>query len=75
MSKQPAPSSLLPVFTWRTSSLVRSGECPSTLVPGLLTTAPPLASSPTLSHPPHRSSYDVYIDDINNPSRPCLAKK
>ncbi len=53
--------------------LARGGEFLSTLVPGLLTTAPPLASPFTLSHPTHRSSYNVYIDDMNNTSRPRLA--
>ncbi len=38
------------VLTWRTSFFARSGETPSTLVPGLLTTAPAFASLPTLSH-------------------------
>jgi hypothetical protein len=54
------------LLTWRTSPLARGGEFPSTLVPGLLTTAPPFTSSPTPSHPTHRSSYNVYINDINN---------
>ncbi len=54
--------------------LSRGGEFPSTLVPGLLTTAPPLAGPFTPSHPTHRSSYNVYIDDINNTSRPRLAQ-
>ncbi len=73
---QPAP--LLPaapsLFTWRTSPLAPGGEFPSTLDPGLLTTAPPLTSFLTPSHPTHRSSYNVYIDDINNTSCPCLAQ-
>jgi hypothetical protein len=56
------------------SYLARSGEYPSTVVPSLLTTAPPFTSSPTPSHPTHRSSYNVYIDDINNTSRPRLAQ-
>jgi hypothetical protein len=50
------------LLTWRTSPLARSGKFPSTLVPGLLTTAPPLASPFTPSHPTHRSSYNVYRD-------------
>ncbi len=41
-----------PVFTYLENQLLaRGGEYPSTLVPGLLTTAIPFASSPTLSHP------------------------
>jgi hypothetical protein len=36
-----------PVFTY----FAQGGEYPSTLVPGLPTTAPPFASPPTLSHP------------------------
>jgi hypothetical protein len=39
------------LLTWITSFFSRGGEYPSTLVPDLLTTAPPFASSPTLSHP------------------------
>jgi hypothetical protein len=38
-------------LTWRTSFFAHGGEHPSTLVPGLLSTAPPFASYPTLSHP------------------------
>jgi hypothetical protein len=63
------------LLTWRTSPLARGGEFLSTLVPGLLTTAPPLASPFTFSHPTHRSSYNVYIEDINNTSRPRLAQR
>jgi hypothetical protein len=59
---------------WRTSSLARGGEFLSTLVPDLLTTAPPLASPFALSHPTHRSHYNVYIDDISNTSLPHLAQ-
>ncbi len=41
-----------PVFTYlRTNFFALGGEYPSTLVPGLPTTAPPFASPPTLSHP------------------------
>jgi hypothetical protein len=68
------PSFLLPTFlhTWRTSFLARGAN-----------THPPLSlvcyQLPTLcyfSHPntPHRSSYNIYIDDINNISRPRLTK-
>ncbi len=39
------------LLTWRTSFFACGGEYPFTLVPGLLTTAPPFASLPTLSHP------------------------
>ncbi len=39
------------LLTWRTSFFACGGEYPSTLVPGLPTTAPPFASPPTLSHP------------------------
>jgi hypothetical protein len=44
---------------------------PSTLVSSLTTTVSPLCFYP--SHPfiPHGSSYIIYIDDINNLSRPC----
>jgi hypothetical protein len=53
------------LLTWRTSFLARVGEYPSTLVPGLLTTAPPFACSHTLQielqylhrrHQQHQSS-------------------
>ncbi len=41
-----------PLFTYLENQLFCSWcEYPSTLVPGLLTTAPPFASSLTLSHP------------------------
>ncbi len=41
-----------PLFTYLENQLLCLWcEYPSTLVPGLLTTAPPFASSPTLSHP------------------------
>ncbi len=41
-----------PTFTYLENELlVLWCEYQSTLVPGLLTTAPPLASSPTLSYP------------------------
>jgi hypothetical protein len=42
---------ILYLLTWRTNVFARSGEYPSTLAPGLPTTAPPFASSPALSHP------------------------
>jgi hypothetical protein len=74
-STRPLLPTALCLLTWRTSSLACGGEYPSTLVPGLLTFAPPFASPPTLSHPPYRSSYNVYIDDINNTSRPHLAQE
>jgi hypothetical protein len=62
-----------PVFTYLENQLLSyGGEYPSTLVRGLLKTAPPFASSTTLSQPP-RSSYNIYIDNINNTSRPRLA--
>jgi hypothetical protein len=53
------------LITWRNSFFARGDECPSTLVSGLPTTAPPLALP---SHPfiPYSSSYTIYIDDINN---------
>ncbi len=76
MPVQPNPYSLLPrVYLLGEPALfARGGEFPSTLVPGLLTTAPPFTSPPTPSHPTHRLSYNVYIDDINNTSRPRLAQ-
>ncbi len=43
-------------------------ECPFTLVPGLLSTAHPLLLLPPNTS--HRSSYNIYTDDINNIS--CL---
>ncbi len=49
------PNPLLPtnpcLLTWRTNFFARGVEYPSTLVPGLPTTAPTFASPPTLSHP------------------------
>jgi hypothetical protein len=38
------------LLSLRTSFFARGGVYPSTLVPGLPTTIPPFASSPTLSH-------------------------
>ncbi len=40
-----------PVLTWRTNFFAHGVKYPSTLVTGLPTTAPPFASSTTLSHP------------------------
>jgi hypothetical protein len=50
---QPNPCSVFyPLFIYLENQLLLSWcEYPSTLVPGRLTTAPPFASSPTLSHP------------------------
>jgi hypothetical protein len=49
---------LYPLFTYRENQLLSSWyEYPSTLVPGLLTAAPPFASSPTLSHPRIKLQY------------------
>ncbi len=46
------PNPFYPLFTYLENQLLCSWcEYPSTLVPGQLTTAPPFASSPTLSHP------------------------
>jgi hypothetical protein len=45
------------LLTRRTSFFSRGGEYLSTLVPGLLTTAPPFASSPTFSHPQIKLQY------------------
>ncbi len=45
-------------------------EYPSTLVPGLLSTAHPLLLLPPWHAP--RLSYNIYLDDINNTSRPRL---
>jgi hypothetical protein len=60
-----------PLFTNLENQLLFSWcEYPSTLVPILLTTAPPSASSLTLSHPTDQ----VTIDDINNTSRPRRAQ-
>ncbi len=50
-SNHPLPRLAPSLLTWRTSFFARGGEYPSTFVPGLPTTAPPFASSPTLSHP------------------------
>ncbi len=61
-----------PAFTNLENQLLFSWwQIPSTLVPGLLTTA----TSCKFSHPftPHRSRYNIYIDNINNTSRPRLA--
>jgi hypothetical protein len=44
-------STILCLLTWRTNFFACGGKYPSTLVPGLPTTAPPFGSSPTLSHP------------------------
>jgi hypothetical protein len=55
------------LLTWRTSFTCSWCECPSFLVPGLLSTAHPL-----LLHPPQDTSQiklHIYIDDINNISR------
>ncbi len=56
-----------PLFTYLENQLSWSWrEYPSTLFPHLPSTVQPV------SHPdtPHRSSYNIYIDDINNISRP-----
>ncbi len=56
------------LLTWRTSFSCSWSEYPSTLVPGLLSTAHPL-----LLHPPQGIPWiklHIYIDDINNIS--CL---
>ncbi len=50
-SQNPLPPAIPCLLTWRTNFFASGGEYPSTLVPGLPTTAPPFASSPTLSHP------------------------
>ncbi len=39
------------LLTWRPRFFARGGEYSSVLVPGLPTTAPPFANSPSLSHP------------------------
>jgi hypothetical protein len=67
---QPNPLlTVIPCFTYLENQLLCSWcEYPSTLVPGLLTTAPPFARAFT----PHRSSFNIYIDDINNNTNcPC----
>ncbi len=48
---QPLLSTNLCLLSWRNNFFARGDEYPSTLVPGLPTTTPPFASSPTLSHP------------------------
>ncbi len=52
MPGQPTLCSLLPhVYLLGEPAFLLVVAYPSTLVSGLLTTAPPFASSPTLSHP------------------------
>jgi hypothetical protein len=70
--------SLLPAFllTWRTSFLACGVNHPLlSLVcyqlPTLCYFSPP---SPTLHNTPHRSSYNIYINYINNISRPRLTQ-
>jgi hypothetical protein len=62
-STQPNPLPLIApsLLTWRTSLLAHGGEYQSTLVSGLLTTAPPFASSPTLSHPEDQVTVFTYM--------------
>jgi hypothetical protein len=48
--------------------LARSDEFPSTLVPYLVTTAPPLAFAPLTSYPPLSPHYTIYNDGIHNHS-------
>jgi hypothetical protein len=60
----PYPSSF---YTCQPQSLLTWSEFPSTVVPGLLSTAHPL-----LLHPPQGTPWiklHIYIDDINNISR------
>jgi hypothetical protein len=70
-SHHPIPfytSQSLYLLTWRTSFSCSWCEYPSTLVPGLLSTVLPL-----LLHPPQGAlqiKLHIYIDDINNISRP-----
>jgi hypothetical protein len=50
-SFNPLLSTNMCLLTQRTNFFALGGDYPPTLVPGLPTTAPPFASSPTLSHP------------------------
>ncbi len=58
------------LLTWRASFFAHGDECPSTLVSGLPTTAPPLGFYPSHPFTPHISNYIICIDDINNLGRP-----
>ncbi len=59
------------LLTYLESQLLSRGdECPSTLDSGLPTTVRPLGFYPSQPFTPHSSNYIIYIDDINNLSRP-----
>jgi hypothetical protein len=51
--------------------LARGDEFPSTLVPCLVTTTPPLALAPFTPFPPLSPHYTIYKDDINNHGLLC----
>jgi hypothetical protein len=53
----------------RASFFAGGDEYPSTLVPGLLITAPPLGFYPSHPFTPYSSNYIIYIGDMNNLSR------
>ncbi len=46
--------------------LARGGEFPSTLVPCLVTTAPPLVLAPFTPFPPLSPHSTIYKDEFNN---------
>jgi hypothetical protein len=75
-SQQPSSLYVTHFFTYLENQLSCSWrEYPSTLVPCLPSTVHLLLCH--FSHPntPHRSSYNIHIDDINNISRPVLYNK
>ncbi len=63
------------LLTWRASFFARGDEYPSNLVSGLPRTVPPLGFYPLTLSQPHSSNYIIYIDDINNLSRPRLGQE
>ncbi len=70
----PPPAPCYPMFTF----LENQPSCswwriPIHSCPWSVDNCPPFARPVILSHPTHRSSYNVYIDNISNTSRPRLA--